>query len=280
MWRGYGLPLAREALRLVAQVLPLQVPQTRKGRRLRTFRDCPECPEMVEIEMDTMWMGSPLSDGLLHPEEGPRRLVSLSRTIAAGRFEVTFDEWDACVNDGGCGGRTPPDEGWGRGRRPVINVSWEDARAYTAWLSEQTGETYRLPTEVEWEYLARAGTTSRYSWGDAVGTGRANCKNCGSLWDDQQTAPVGSFPANVLGLHDMPGNVGEWVQECWMADLMALPVGAPPRQQKEEACAGRTIRGGGWSQSATAIRTASRPRVLVTSSSGVGFRVVREISAP
>ena len=120
--------------------------------------------------------------------------VKIDSPFALGRHEVTFAEWDACVAAGGCS-HTPEDEGWGRDDRPVINVSWEDAQQYVAWLSGVTGATYRLPSEAEWEYAARAGTTTRYFWGDEIGENRANCDGCGSEWDNRQTAPVGSFPA-------------------------------------------------------------------------------------
>jgi hypothetical protein len=134
----------------------------------------------------------------------------------AGRFEVTFAEWDACVADGGCNGYSPPDEGWGRGRRPVINVSWNDAQTYVQWLSQRTGRRYRLLTEAEWEIAARAGTTTEYSWGydppvcDQSARNGANFSDC----NDDRTRPVGSFRPNGFGLYDVHGNVWEWVQDA------------------------------------------------------------------
>ena len=129
------------------------------------------------------------------------------------KYEVTFEQYDRFT--AATGPEAGGDEGWGRGRRPVMNVSWEDAVAYVRWLSGQTGERYRLPSEAEWEYAARAGSVTAYSWGNEIGRNRANCHGCGSQWDNRQTAPVGSFGPNGWGLHDMHGNVWEWVQDCW-----------------------------------------------------------------
>ena len=171
-----------------------------------TLQDCPECPEMVVVP------GGPL---------GP--------PFAVGVYEVTFGEWDACVSGGGCGGYRPDDRGWGRGRRPVMNVSWNDAKGYVRWLSRKTGEEYRLLSDAEWEYVARAGTTTAYWWGDDVGHNRANCESCGSPWDAVQTAPVGSFSANPFGLHDVHGNVWELLEDCYGDD-----------------CRYRVVRGGSW----------------------------------
>ena len=156
-----------------------------------TFQDCPECPEMVVV-----------------PSGGPT-----GRSFAVGVYEVTFAEWDACLSDGSCGGYWPP-KGRASLRHPVINVNWGDAKAYVQWLSWKTGETYRLLSGAEWEYVARAGTTTEYWWGDDIGRDRAHCNGCGSRWDDRQTAPVGSFSANPFGLHDVHGNVWEWVEDC------------------------------------------------------------------
>lgn len=184
----------------------------------KSFKDCPDCPEMVVVPPGSFMMGDP----------GWQKTF-ISQAYAVGKFEVTFADWDACVAADGCGGYRPNDQGWGRGKQPVINVSWNDAKQYVQWLSQKTGKTYRLLTEAEWEYAARAGTTTAYSWGDAIGTGNANCVGCGSQWDNKQTAPVGSFQPNAFGLHDMHGNVWEWVEDCY-----------------KENCMVRTLRGGSW----------------------------------
>ena len=174
----------------------------------KVFRDCPECPEMVVVPSGSFMMGSPSGEKGRDSDEGPVHRVTFERPFAVGVYEVTFGEWDACVSGGGCGGHRPSDRGWGRGRRPVINVNWKDAQAYVRWLSRKTGEEYRLLSESEWEYVARAGTRAAYWWGDGVGRNRANCSDCGDSY--RYTAPVGSFSANPFGLHDVHGNVWEW----------------------------------------------------------------------
>ena len=185
------------------------------------FRDCPECPEMVVLPAGSYRMGS--RDG--NSDEEPVHEVAIGAPFAAGRYEVAFAEWDACARDGGCprGDVVAKDWGWGRGRRPVVNVSWDDAKRYVQWLSRKTGKPYRLLSESEWEYAARAGTETTYSWGDGIGVNRVNCDGCGSQWDDSRTAPVGSFEANAWGLHDMHGNVWEWVEDCWNDSYAGAP---------------------------------------------------------
>ena len=182
---------------------------------------------MVVIPAGSFLMGSPEGEEGRLDREGPQHPVTIGAPFALGKYEVTFDEWDACVAAGGCEHR-PDDQGWGRGTRPVINVSWEDAHQYVAWLSGETGETYRLPSEAEWEYAARAGTTTRYFWGDGEdpACGSANIYDqVGKAADDYggasfgcddgfaETAPAGSFRANAFGLHDVSGNVWEWVED-------------------------------------------------------------------
>ena len=177
-----------------------------------------------------------------------------------GKYEVTFAQWDACVADGGCVGHMPDDEGWGRGNRPVINVSWDDVQGFIDWLNAKTGGNFRLPTDAEWVYAARVGSTTKFSWGNRIGRNQANCDGCGSRWDDDRTAPVGSFPANVWGLHDMHGNVYEWTQDC-----EKFSDGFCPAQ------------GGSWDYSPVFMRFTSRighPR-LSRSNAG-GFRLAQD----
>ena len=168
-------------------------------------------PEMVVIPAGTFRMGC-VSGNHCEDSEFPVHDVTIPEAFEVSVYEATFAQWDACVAGGGCGGYRPDDEGWGRGNRPVINVSWEDAQAFVSWLSRYTGEDYRLLSEAEWEYVARAGTETAYSWGNAIGRNQANCRGfgprrerCGDRWDN--TAPVGSFAANAFGVHDMHGNV-------------------------------------------------------------------------
>ena len=240
----------------------------------RTFRDCPSCPEMVVVPAGAFSMGSPASEEGRDADEGPVRRVTIAEPFAVGRYEVTFAEWDACAAAGGCGRYRPDDKGWGRGDRPAIYVSWNDAKAYVRWLSKKTGEFYRLLSEAEWEYAARAGTATRYSWGDEVGRNRANCRGCGSRWDGESTAPVGSFAANGFGLHDMHGNVWEWVEDCWNR----LYRGAPSDGTAWTAgvCSRRVLRSGSWFKVPKVLRSASRIW-LGTSirNDDYGFRVAR-----
>ena len=207
-------------------------------------------------------------------EEGPVHRVTITKTFSLGVYETTFAEWDACRRAGGCT-HHPNDGGWGRETRPVVNVSWKDAQQYVRWLSRKTGERYRLPSESEWEYAARAGTTTRYWWGNSRGRGRAHCFGCGSHWDDDRTAPVGSFGANPFDLHDVHGNVWEWVDDCWHGSYAKAP-GDGSAWTRGGECGRRVLRGGSWPYSPRGVRGAVRLGV----SSGirnddVGFRVAR-----
>jgi Uncharacterized conserved protein len=173
---------------------------------------------------------------------GPPHKVNFTRPYAVGKYEVTFDEYDMFARANGL--KLPGDSGWGRGKRPVIHVSWNDAMAYVAWLSEQTGQQYRLPSEAEWEYAARAGTATVYWWGNDAGNNNANCDGCGSQWDDKKTAPVGSFRANAFGLFDTAGNVWEWVQDCWNDSYIGAPGNGVAWTFGD--CKKRVARGGSW----------------------------------
>jgi len=223
------------------------------------FRDCAECPELVWLPQGEFLMG-----------ENRRQAVRIDYTLAVGRFEITFSEWDACVVGGGCR-RRPDDSGWGRGRQPVVNVSWSDARQYVAWLARKTGERYRLLSEAEWEYAARAGSQVGYWWGNEAGQGEANCSGCGSRWDGRRTAPVGSFAPNPFGLHDMHGNVSEWVEDCHRDT---------PSDAKMFECSMlsgmRLIRGGAWRDAPHATRSGARAAAsLARLDNRIGFRVAR-----
>ena len=239
----------------------------------KTFRDCPECPEMVVVPAGSFTMGSPAPE-----DEGPQHRVTISQPFAVGKYEVTFSEWDACVSAGGCNGYRPGDEGWGRGSRPVIEVSWEDAKSYVAWLSRRTGQRYRLLTEAEWEYAARAKTRTGYSWGDRIGRNRANCYGCGSRRDSQGTAPAGSFPANGFGLHDMHGNVWEWVEDCWHKSYAGAPSDGSAWVAGGD-CSVRVLRGGSWDDAPGFLRSAGRGgNVAGFRYFSYGFRVARTLT--
>lgn len=213
------------------------------------FRECPTCPLMVVLPPGEFSMGSAQTEiaaRRANDNEGPAHPVTISRPFAVGKFEVTFSEWDACVADGGCRGYRPGDNGWGRGKLPVINVSWDDAKLYVRWLSGKTGKIYRLLSEAEWEYAARAKSTTRFYFGDDA---RGLCKyanvadesgsskvlgkagfNTWLVCNDgyANTAPVGSFTPNAFRLHDMHGNVVEWVEDIWHDDYKGAPSDGSP----------------------------------------------------
>ncbi len=231
-------------------------------------------PEMVVLPAGEFRMGC-VSGLDCRNSERPVHRVTIGRPFAVSKYEVTFEDYDRFVD----AAERASDYGWGRGRRPAITVSWLAAQEYVDWLSRETGRTYRLLSEAEWEYAARAGSTTRYSWGNEIGTNRANCKACGSPWDSRdQTAPVGTFPANAWGLHDMHGNVQEWVQDCWNQDY----IGAPPDGSVwlQGDCSRRVVRGGSWLGGPPGrIGAASRhpwPEGL-DDAQMVGFRVAREL---
>lgn len=238
------------------------------------FRDCGSCPEMVVVPAGRFTMGAAPSEPGFEHDEGPQHEVEIKR-FAIGRFEVTFAEWDACVAAGACT-HIPDDEGWGRGNRPVINVHWFDVQVYLDWLSRRTGHRYRLPSEAEWEYAARAGTTTPYWWGDTVGGGEANCAGCGSEWDGRMTAPVGSFAPNPFGLYDMLGNVTEWVADNYRPNYHLAPTdGSAWEAVTVEYYVGR---GGSWYSTPLNIRAANRqfawPWLM---EADFGFRVARDL---
>jgi len=235
-----------------------------------TFQDCDECPKMVVIPTGSFQMGC-VSGIDCEDYELPVHEVKID-SFALSKYEVTFEEYDAFTD--ATGRERAEDEGWGRGRRPVINVSWYEAAAYAAWLSSQTGGRYRLPSEAEWEYAARAGTTTQYSWGNDIGDNRANCDGCASQWDKFKTAPVGSFEANAWGLHDMHGNVYEWVRDCWNWSYEGAPVDGSAWVSSD--CSYRAGRGGSWNGRPEDMRSANR---LLNSPESrfksYGFRVAR-----
>ena len=228
----------------------------------RSFRDCLGCPEMMPVQA-----GAELSTS--------GRRIEVSRNFSVGKYEVTIQEWRACLEDGGC-----PLVPWHRqplraGSRlhldqPVVNVSWVDALAYVEWLSEKTGKTYRLLTESEWEYLAQAGAgENRPRRGESM----ANCKDCGSPWSGEQTARVGSFAANKFGIHDMLGNVWEWVSDCWAKERSNGRV----ENRVDNECEERVIRGGSYSDDSSVVSSSIRQSLAPEERFiNIGFRVARD----
>ena len=264
------------------------------------FRDCSACPKMVVLPAGVFTMGSPNTEEGRFDREGPRHSVRIESPLAVGVYEVTFAEWDACVRARGCEGYRPADEGWGRGRRPVINVSWEDAQGYVSWVSRETGESYRLLSEAEWEHAARGGTTTARYWGEGV---EGQCLHANGF--DQSAAqtqrgrlsmaldesmrpvscsdgyannaPVGSYVPNAFGLYDVLGNVWEWTEDCWNENYR----GAPPDGSAWEAgdCSRRLMRGGYRNAVPKALRSAQRSWVLAGNRVNfIGFRVARTMN--
>lgn len=229
----------------------------------KTFRDCEACPEMMRLEGGAFTMGSSPQEAGHRAWEGPQREVRVA-PFAIGLREVSFAEWEACVAGGGCGNYAPADKGWGRGARPVIMVSWNDAQAYVKWLSSKTGKTYRLPTEAEWEYAARGGTATAYWWGDRYETGRA---------PRGKTEETGSGEPNGFGLYNVTGNAAEWVQDCYVNTFASAPTDGAA-VTGGGGCQ-RVLRGGGWKADAADLRIANRSRLgAATRDTAIGFRVV------
>ena len=248
-----------------------------------TFFDCKDsCPAMVVVSAGKFLMGSEQ-----YAREQPQHTVTFATQFAVGKFDITFDEWAACTKDGGCSGNpNPSDEGWGRGRHPVINVSWVDANDYVSWLSKKTGQHYRLLTEAEWEYAARAGSTTNYPWGNAIDCKKASydggpgssCYYKTGRRSFRGTQPVGRYPPNEWGLYDMNGNVWQWCEDSWHPDYRGAPADGTAWQGGDESMS--VLRGGAWNYRPSGLRSADRnwlPKSARTDF--LGFRVARPLEA-
>jgi formylglycine-generating enzyme required for sulfatase activity len=270
----------------------LSAVQERALKPKDTFQECSKCPVMMVVGAGSFVMGSPASEPERGADEGPQHKVTIANQFAVGQYQLTFDEWDSCVADGGCNGYNPSDFRWGRGRRPVIYVSWDDANAYVAWLAKKTGKPYQLLSEAEYEYATRAGTTTIYPWGNDVkldGQAMANCDHCGGQWDGRETAPVGSFAANGFGLYDMVGNVWEWTQDCHNRTYNGAPTDGSAWTSGD--CTFRVLRGGAVAAFPRNVRSANRSTITppIFGDHGpiqslrvnpVGFRVSRTLLKP
>jgi formylglycine-generating enzyme required for sulfatase activity len=247
-----------------------------------SFKECAsDCPEMIVIPAGSFKMGSLTTDSGYQPNEEPQHDVTIAKSLAISKFELTFADWNACVIGGGCNGYKPNDQGWGQGQQPVINVNLKDAQQYAAWLAQVTGKTYRLPSESEYEYAARAGTLTVYPWGNDIelnGTAMANCEDCGaSKWETIQTAPVGSFAPNQFGLYDMEGNVWEWTEDCEHDNYSGAPTDGSAWTEGGN-CNNHMVRGGPWVLSHDNLRSAYRiGTATVDRGRDLGFRVVRTL---
>jgi formylglycine-generating enzyme required for sulfatase activity/serine/threonine protein kinase len=231
----------------------------------------PFVPETVAIPQGRFRMG----DASGASSEQPLRIVHVP-AFRMTKYAVTFDQYDAFAD--ATGGRKPRDFDRGRVLRPVVDVNWHDAVAFAEWLSAQTGDRWRLPSEAEWEYAARAGTESAYPWGDDIGRNRCNCSGSGSEWSGKGSAPVGSFPANAFGLHDMHGNVWEWTADCWHESYAGGPTdGRAWGQEGGGDCSRRVLRGGSWGNYPRNARSADRIRRPADArSNDRGFRLVQD----
>jgi formylglycine-generating enzyme required for sulfatase activity len=237
------------------------------------FKECTDCPEMMVVPAGNFEMGSPKGQGDKTGREYPQHPVTIPSRFAVGKYEVTFAEFDACAAHGDCDAQISSK--WGRDRQPVINVTWGDAKRYAAWLARITGKPYRLLTEAEYEYAARGREQKAYPWGDAAGIGNANCGEC-SREPPDGTAQVASFPANRFGLHNMVGNVAEWVEDCFHSNYEGAPKNGSA--WLSDKCLRRVVRGGSWQLRASAIRSASRDwQNAGQRTDKVGFRVAREL---
>ena len=295
--RGCRLDLAIVCAALVLTTSSLSHAQTWKDRE---FRECRDCPEMIGIPAGSFMMGSPKDEAGRFDSEGPQHAVSI-KAFALGKYDITSAQFLAFLKSTGY--RPAPcnrilDMGWASAgdletqppNWPAVCLGWHDAETYIAWLNAKVRKErpalapgngpYRLPSEAEWEYAARAGTTTARWWGEAIGSNHANCNGCGSQWDDRLLAAVDSFAPNPFGLSNMLGNAWQWTQDCWHPNYLHAPNDGSAWLEKN--CTKHVIRGGSWNNLPVLIRSASRS--FSTSDGGdydysslTGFRVVRDL---
>jgi len=263
-------PLAKEK----TQPAPVTPPPLEKSSNSNTsvneIKDCPACPAMIVLPQGEFMMGSNASD----PTEKPAHHVSINKAFAIGKYEVTVEQWNVCADAGACP-RIAPEINAGK-NMPMRDVSWDDAQQYVKWLNSVSRKPYRLPTEAEWEYAIRAGTTTRYWWGEQMRTGNANCKDCGEPWHQEAPANVGSFSPNPFKLYDMNGSVWEWVSDCWHNSYKGAP--SNDLSWDDESCRVRVIRGGSWREGATYMPSSTRFKYDAgVRHSQNGFRVARDV---
>ena len=234
------------------------------------IKDCAACPVLISLPAGSFTMGSNSSDA----SEKPAHAVTSKTPFAIGKYEVTVEQWKACIDAGEC--QQVTNDGNRAGNTPVRDVSWDDAQRYVKWLTKVSGHPYRLPAEAEWEYAARGGTSTRYWWGDQMRKGNANCKECGEPWQQDGPVKAGSFAANPYGLHDTSGSVWEWVQDCWHNSFKGAP--ADSHAWEEANCRVRVIRGGSWREGASYMPSTTRFKYdAAVRQSQNGFRVARDM---
>jgi formylglycine-generating enzyme required for sulfatase activity len=266
---------------------PLSAAEERGLKPPDRFKECENCPEMVTVAAGAFVMGSPATERAREAGEGPQQQVLFENRFAVGRTEVSFEEWDACAAEGGCNAFRPGDYGWGRGKRPVINVSWNDAQAYVKWLSEKTGAPYRLLSESEREYVTRGCTSAAcpstpFWFGAEISPDRANYdwrfSYAGSpkAQPARRTVATDASEPNLFGLLHVHGNVREWVEDCWNANLSGLPRNGAARNTGD--CTSHVVRGGSWADEPKDLRSAKRSWELATERRAeIGFRVARSL---
>lgn len=267
--------------RLSAPIYNPSVAPTRPAAPRASFE-----PEMIVINPARFMMGSPAHEAQRDRNEGPQIPVNIGHAFEIGRYEVTFAEWSECVKDGGCKGYRPDDNGWGRGRRPVTNVSYEDTQTYIKWLNAKSGKQYRLPSEAEWEYVARAGGRLPFSTatGHSISDREANFNGefpygsgVAKGQYKRKTVPVGSYAANGFGVHDIHGNVYEWVSDCYVAGHIGNPADGTAR--RDGNCNRRIIRGGSWVTHGYQMRAAKRLSYTTDYRyDDFGFRLARTVN--
>jgi formylglycine-generating enzyme required for sulfatase activity len=233
-----------------------------------SFKECAnDCPEMIVVPAGEFMMGSDTSS---RQSEKPSHKVQIEKQFAVGKYAVTFDDWDACARVGECS--PTPRNIYGHNQQPVVYVSWEEAQKYVLWFSMMTGKTYRLLSESEWEYIARAGTSTEYYWGNDIGINNANCKDCKTQFSGKETAPVNSFAANPFGLYNMLGNVWQWTEDCYH-DYEEKPM------EGSTSCDNRVVRGGAFDLSSSTLRSAHRGLAGPEFRNlDIGFRVARTLA--
>jgi formylglycine-generating enzyme required for sulfatase activity len=251
------------------------------------FRECDTCPEMVTVPAGTFVMGSPASEAGHETDEGPQRQVAFGHAFAVGRSAVTFNEWGACVAEGGCNAYRPGDYGWGGGARPVINVSWKDAQAYVTWLAKKTGAPYRLLSEAEREYVTRGCTSAAcpstpFWFGAEISPDRANYdwryayNGSAKAQPPRRTVATDASQPNPFGLLQVHGNVREWVEDCWNESLSGIPQDGAARTTGD--CTTHVVRGGSWADEPKDLRSAKRSwEVTEERRAEIGFRVARTL---
>ena len=266
---------------------PLGWQEEQALRPLDMFKECEVCPEMIVVPAGGFMMGAPETEDGSEDNERPEHKVTIAKTFSVGRFAVTFEEWDACVADGGCRRYRPGDRGWGRGRQPVINLGWGDAKVYTKWLSEKTGRDYRLLSEAEREYVTRAGTNTPFWWGVSISSQHANYDGgfayptaTGQVGEFRRKAlPVDAFAPNPWGLYQVHGNIYEWVEDCWNNNYHGAP--ADGSAWITGNCDRRVVRGGAYNFAPWHLRSAARGEVATAAEGAVvkGVRVARSLTA-